>query len=69
MDAAGTLAEIPPVAFAITKRAFLAPVFQRVAAAASIDADVTRAWQAEEVLASVRGFLERRAATRAHPKD
>ncbi len=60
-DAATRLCAIPPVSFTLTKRAFVAPILARVEAAAAIDADVTRAWQGEEVLSHVRAFLDSRA--------
>lgn len=61
IGAATRLSTIPPVSFAITKRAFVAPIFARVQAGAAIDADVMRAWQGDEVLSQVRAFLEQRA--------
>ena len=61
MEAATRFAAIAPVTFGITKRAMLAPILARVRDAAAIDADVTRAWQGDEVLSRVRAFLERRA--------
>jgi enoyl-CoA hydratase len=64
IHAATRLAAIPAVTFALTKRTFVAPILARVAATPAIDADVTRAWQGDEVLSHVRSFLERRAARR-----
>lgn len=56
------LSAIPPVSFALTKRTFVASILARVQATAAIDADVTRAWQGDEVLSRVRAFLDQRAA-------
>lgn len=61
MEAAARLAAIAPVTFGITKRAMVAPILARVRDAAAIDADVTHAWQGDEVLSRVRAFLDRRA--------
>lgn len=61
LEAATRLMNIPAVSFALTKRAFATPILARVEAAAAIDADVTRAWQGEDVLAHVRAFLDERA--------
>ncbi len=61
MEAAARLTAIPAVSFALTKRAFVTPILARVEATTAIDADVTRAWQGEEVLAHVRAFLDKRA--------
>ena len=61
MDAAARLTEIPAVSFALTKRAFVTPILARVEASLAINADVTRAWQGDEVLSHVRAFLEKRA--------
>ena len=60
LEAATRLSAIPAVSFGITKRAFVAPILDRVRAAAKIDADTTAAWQGDEVLSAVRGFLEKR---------
>ncbi|HUR19718.1 MAG TPA: enoyl-CoA hydratase/isomerase family protein [Vicinamibacterales bacterium] len=60
-EAATRLSAIPSVSFALTKRAFVTPILARVEAAAAIDADVTRAWQGDEVLSHVRAFLDKRA--------
>lgn len=61
MDAATRLTTIPAVSFALTKRAFVTPILARVEATAAINADVTQAWQGDEVLSHVRAFLEKRA--------
>lgn len=61
VEAATRLSGIPAVSFALTKRAFVAPILARVEATAAIDDDVTRAWQGDEVLSHVRAFLEKRA--------
>jgi len=61
MEAATRLSAIAPVTFGITKRAMVAPILARVRDGAAIDAEVTRAWQGDEVLSRVRAFLERRA--------
>ena len=61
IDAANRLAAIPSVSFALTKRAFVTPILARVEATTAINADVTRAWQGDEVLSHVRTFLDRRA--------
>jgi enoyl-CoA hydratase len=61
LEAATNLAAIPAVSFALTKRAFVTPILARVEATTAIDADVKRAWQGDEVLSHVRGFLEKRA--------
>jgi enoyl-CoA hydratase len=60
-EAATRLMTIPAVSFALTKRAFVTPILARVEATAAINADVTQAWQGEEVLSSVRAFLDKRA--------
>jgi enoyl-CoA hydratase len=61
MEAATRLMTIPAVSFALTKRAFVTPILARVEATTAINADVTQAWQGEEVLSSVRAFLDKRA--------
>ncbi len=61
MEAATRLSAIPAVSFGITKRAFVAPILERVRAAAAIDADTSAAWQGDEVLSAVRAFLDKRA--------
>jgi enoyl-CoA hydratase len=61
MEAATRLMTIPAVSFGLTKRAFVTPILARVEATAAINADVTQAWQGEEVLSSVRAFLDKRA--------
>ena len=61
MEAATRLTTIPAVSFALTKRAFVTPILARVEATTAINADVTQAWQGEEVLSHVRAFLEKRA--------
>jgi enoyl-CoA hydratase len=61
LEAATRLTAIPATSFALTKRAFSAPILARVAATSAIDADVTRAWQSDEVLSAVRAFLDARS--------
>lgn len=60
MNAAARLSGIPPVTFSLTKRALVAPILARAEAAAAIEADLTRAWQGDEVLSHVRVFLDQR---------
>lgn len=61
LAAASRLVSIPAVTFGITKRAFVAPVLARTEAASALDAEVTTAWQTDEVLSRVRAFLDQRA--------
>jgi enoyl-CoA hydratase len=61
IEAATRLSAIPAVSFGITKRAFVAPILERVRAAAAINADTVAAWQGDEVLSAVSAFLEKRA--------
>lgn len=53
------LAAIPSVSFALTKRAFVNPILDRVRAASSINADVNEAWKNPEVQARMRAYLEK----------
>ena len=61
IEAVTRLATVPAVSFALTKRAFAASILDRVQATTSINADVVRAWQGDEVLSSVRSFLDKRS--------
>jgi enoyl-CoA hydratase len=61
LAAASRLASIPAVTLGITKRAFVAPILDRVSATMAIDADTKRAWEGDEVLSAVRDFLAKRA--------
>ena len=56
---AESLAAIPRVSFALTKRAFVQPVLDRVAALADVDADVARAWSDPVIHAAIAAYLER----------
>lgn len=56
---AESLAAIPAVSFALTKRAFVQPVLDQVAALADVDADVARAWSDPAVHAAIAAYLER----------
>jgi enoyl-CoA hydratase len=56
---AESFAEIPPVAFSLTKRALVQPVLDRVAALAEIDDDVSRAWSDPAIHQAVAAYLER----------
>ena len=56
---AESLVAIPPVSFALTKRAFVQPVLDQVAALADVDADVARAWSDPAVHAAIAAYLER----------
>lgn len=60
IEAARHLAAIPSTTFRLTKRAVVAPVLAQARAGMDIDADVTSAWATDEILDSVRAFLERR---------
>ena len=53
------LAAIPAISFALTKRAFVNPILERVRAASSINADVSEAWKSPEVQARIRAYLEK----------
>ena len=57
--AAEKLAEITPVTFALTKRAFTEPLLERVRAAATLDRDVFEAWESSVVQSRIRAYLER----------
>ena len=57
--AAATLAALSPAAFALTKRQTRAIAFERLARAASVDADVVALWCADETLAHVRDYVSR----------
>ena len=55
---AETLAKIPAVTFALTKRTFIAPLLERVEASAGLNAEAQAAWDSPEVQARVREYLE-----------
>lgn len=57
--AAERLADIPPITFALTKRTFTAPILERVANAASLNADVLAAWESPAVQARMRAYVEK----------
>jgi enoyl-CoA hydratase len=57
--AAERLADIPPVTFALTKRAFTEPLLERVRVASSLDADVLEAWESSAVQSRMRAYVER----------
>lgn len=56
--AAERLAHIPAKTFALTKRAFTAPLLERVRTASALNADVQDAWASAEVQATVRAYVE-----------
>lgn len=57
--AARTLLEIPQMTFALTKRAFIAPILERAGSAVAVSADVLSAWESPAVQARVRAYLEK----------
>jgi enoyl-CoA hydratase len=57
--AAERLAEIPPIAFALTKRTFTDPLLERVRGATSLNADVLEAWESPAVQARMRAYVEK----------
>jgi enoyl-CoA hydratase len=57
--AAERLAEIPAIAFALTKRTFTDPLLERVRGAASLNADVLEAWESPAVQARMRAYVEK----------
>jgi enoyl-CoA hydratase len=56
---AESFAEIPAVSFALTKRALVQPVLDRVRALADVDADVARAWADPVIHGAIATYLER----------
>ena len=56
--AAEQLAQIPPIAFALTKRAFTEPILERVRHARSLNDDVLAAWASPDVQARMRAYVE-----------
>jgi len=56
---AGQLAALPPVVFALTKRAVRAPALERIEAGARLDRDVIDAWAAPQTLAHIREYIAR----------
>ena len=56
--AAERLAAIPPITFALTKRAFTDPLLERVRGAASLNAAVLEAWESAAVQARVRTYVD-----------
>jgi enoyl-CoA hydratase len=57
--AAQSMADIPPAAFALTKRQLREPVLERIHVGSAIDAIVQNAWVADETLAAIRGYVAR----------
>jgi enoyl-CoA hydratase len=57
--AAQTLAQIPPTAFALTKRQLREPVIERIHVGSAIDTLVQNAWASEETLSAIRSYVER----------
>ena len=55
---AETLARIPAVTFALTKRTFSSPLLERVRAETSLNEEAQRAWATPEVQSRVRTYLE-----------
>jgi enoyl-CoA hydratase len=53
------LAEIPSIAFALTKRTFTEPLLARVRNAASLNDDVLEAWASPDVQARMRAYVEK----------
>ncbi len=67
-EAAEGLAVIPADTFRVTKEQLRRPVLQRVAeTAAAVDAEVTRIWASDEVMAAIRSHMERTVRGRARP--
>lgn len=56
---AGQYASIPASAFALTKEAFTAPVLERTAALANLNARVVQAWMQPQAYDTIRAYLER----------
>ncbi len=59
------LAELPPAAFALTKRQLRAPALERIAAGAANDREVERMWQQPDTLNRIRSYVERTFKPRA----
>jgi enoyl-CoA hydratase len=59
IQAAQTLAAIPPTSFALTKRQVREPVIERIHVGSAIDALVHDAWASEETLSAIRLYVER----------
>lgn len=59
VEAARRLGELPPQAFALTKRQLRAPTLARIAAGPPVDVEVERTWNEAETLQRVRGYVER----------
>jgi hypothetical protein len=59
MDAARRLASIPAGAFALTKEAFYAPILQRTAQLADLNARVVEAWKQPHTYDTIRAYLDR----------
>jgi enoyl-CoA hydratase len=57
--AAAQLAEIPPIAFALTKRAFTEPILERVRRAQAVNDEVVAAWASADVQARMRAYVEK----------
>jgi enoyl-CoA hydratase len=59
MAVAESLAAIPAVAFALTKRQLREPVLERIHVGASLDAAVQDAWASPDVLNAIRDYVAR----------
>ena len=59
MEVAERLSKIPAGAFALTKESFVAPILQRTAALADLNARVTEAWLQPHTYDTIRAYLER----------
>jgi enoyl-CoA hydratase len=57
-QAAERLAQIPSIAFALTKRAFTEPILHRVDSATTLNEDVLAAWGSAAVQERMRAYLE-----------
>jgi enoyl-CoA hydratase len=64
VEAAERLARIPAVSFALTKRAFVQPVLDQVAALAALDAEVLRSWSDPIIHSAIAAYLERTVGRR-----
>lgn len=56
--AAARLSRIPSTTFALTKRTLVAPVLDRVNAAAAINDEVLQAWRSDAVLDRMKAYVE-----------
>jgi enoyl-CoA hydratase len=56
--AAEQMMQIPPVSFALTRRAFTEPILERVRSARSLNADVLEAWSSADVQSRMRAYVE-----------